>query len=536
MTAGVSNPFNTLNGDAVWTHVQFAFSDSNVSTGDLTAYGANANNATNKAGPAVVFPTFVLPVAIAYNPIYGTNAAGAAMRYAVTKPQKINGVDAGGLPLSRSLYCKVFNGDITNFNDPLFKAANLNKTLQDTTNDTTTRWTTDGVPIRLVGRLDRSGTTDIFTRHLAKVCTGLTTTTNKYAKNAETLPYNPASGVNFSNIRADTGLATGNNNGGNYPNAADTTTTTTALNAVSGDYFGTAITYNGAGPTSAPTGNVGSGLFLVADGSGKLATAINLAPDYVLNGVTLNGKIGYIASDFVAPSQSAPAGNTLFSAALQINGTGTLYAMPSAANGVAAFGAGTSLLLPPQSTTTGAFNTTDTRQVPLPAGGNGNATRDNPIAWTQVLYASANNNLAAPVKGYSITGTTQYFGYTCYATTANRYNVVELLGLTFGKVNKTSANAPFSVNTFKGTGATMLGTFAQSNIGVVPAAWQSAITETFLKKSLQTSNGTPLATFGNGGNGLWLQSKYLLTANDANPAPSAADAQSNAGCTVGTGA
>ena len=34
------------------------------------AYDAGANSATNKAGPPIQFPLYVLPVAVAYNPVY----------------------------------------------------------------------------------------------------------------------------------------------------------------------------------------------------------------------------------------------------------------------------------------------------------------------------------------------------------------------------------------------------------------------------------------------------------------------------------
>ena len=543
VTAGVFNPFVNISGQTPWSHLQFAFADSNISQSDYNPYQANAQT---PAGAAVVFPKYVLPVAIAYNPVYGINANGAEMRFNVAKPQSINGVVSGGLPLSRVAYCGIFNGTIKNWNDGVFKTANLNKTLQDTTNDTATRFNTDGVPIRLVGRLDRSGTTDVFSRHLAAVCgpTVANGGTNAYVTNAESLPYSPASGVNLANIRADTGYSTGNNNGGNYPNASNST-----KNLISGDYFNTttgAITYNGAGPSSSPVGNMGSGLFITANGSGALARAINLAPDYVLstaNGsATLNGKVGYIGADFVVNSASAPTASNqkVFAAALQVNGTGTLYAMPTAANGGLAFGSGTTAILPPQSNSTGAFTGTDTRTVPLwAASGTGVATRDNPLAWTAVLYADPTKTLAAPVKGYPITGTTQFLGYTCYLPT-NRLNVVEFLGLNLGKINKDSGNRAISTNTFKGTGATLLGILAQSNIGVVPAAWQGAITETFLKKSTQkaTVNGASiaLATYGNGGNGLWIQSKYLLTAADIDATPKPTDVQPNPSCTGKTGA
>lgn len=537
-TPNVFNPFVELQGSPVWTRLQYAFSESNMGQGEVNAYNTNA---APVAGPAVVFPKYVLPVAVVYNPVYGINAGGAAMRFNIKKPQNINGIASGGLPLSRAAYCGIFNGAVRNWNDPVFRAANANTDLRDTVNDTATRWAADGVPIRMLGRLDRSGTTDVFSRHLATVCTGQTLPngapiTNVYARNAESLPYNASSGVDLANVRSDTGYATGNNNGGNYPNAGN------GANLVSGTYFNGTTFVEDGGPTGQPNGNQGSGLYITGDGSGRVRDAINLAPDYALNGVRLNGKVGYIGADFVVNALAQPdrASRGLFAAALQVNGTGTVYVMPSAANGALAFGTSSTAILPPQSSATGAFTGTDTRTVPLFASsGTGPATRDNPIAWTAVLYANPANTLAAPVKGYPITGTTQFLGYTCYQP-GNRLNVVEFLGLNLGKITRNSANRQISANTFKGTGATLLGILSQSNVGVVPPAWQSAISETFLKRSTQaaTVNGVriPLATYGNGGNGLWIQSKYLLNAADVDTVVRPTDVAPNPGCAGRAGA
>ncbi|NWP47880.1 hypothetical protein GY986_25895, partial [Escherichia coli] len=77
--------------------------------------------------------------------------------------------------------------------------------------DAVARWNADGVPVRLVGRLDRSGTTDIFTRALAAQC-GSVASGNNYATNAETLPYNRTVTATirpvFDSVRSDTGLQT----------------------------------------------------------------------------------------------------------------------------------------------------------------------------------------------------------------------------------------------------------------------------------------------------------------------------------------
>lgn len=522
--SGVYNPFQTINGDAAWTHLQYAFSDTPISPSDLTAYnnggkttatGTFAGAAAAGAGAAIQFPKYVLPIAIAYNPVYGTNSGGTNMTFNVKAPAKINNVVAGGLKLPTALYCGIFNGTVTNFNDPQFKTANSNTSLQDTVNDTAARWASDGVPVRLVGRLDRSGSTDVFTRHLAAVCGS----GNLYAQNAESLPYNSSSGTDLKNVREDTAYTASPT--GNYPVAGTT-------NLVSNTYFnGSAIVQNNStGPSAQPNGNQGSGLFLVADGGGKVRDAINFAPDYVLNNVKLNGKIGYISADFIKPAPGA----SLFAAQLPVNG-GTTYAMPSAANALLAIGT----ILPPQSNSSGAFTTGDTRTVRDAGGNSVAATRDNPIAWTDVLYQTG-TTLAAPAKGYAITGTTQFYGYTCYANPGNRFNVVEFIALNFGKVTKQDDNTALSANLFKGTSTTGLGILTQANIGVMPTAWQNAISETFLKKSTQTSNGTALSSLGNGGKGLYIASKYVLTAADVDTKPASTDVQPNPVCVSGQGA
>jgi hypothetical protein len=452
-------------------------------------------------------------VAIVYNPVYGKNLSSVDMKLNVKTPVSLklaNGtpVVSGGLRLTRNLYCKIFNGEIVNWNDPAFTPINSKTTLRDTLHDDLTRWNQEGAPVRLVGRLDKSGTTDVFTRHLAAICSGVSTN-NWYTQNAETLPYNSSSGVDLHTIRSDTGYQPGG------PTPAGT------HNLVSGDYFdGTAIQHVN-GPTSTPTqAGAGSpvngvGLYLLGDGGGKVRDAILLPPDFTAaSGYKLNGKVGYIGGDFVINSASvshSPVEKGLFAAQLQVGvtpatGTVTKFAMPTAALATAAFGTGTTLLLPPQSTSTGAYNSTDARQVHLVPSGTGDADRANPVAWTDVLYVTINgNNLAAPLAGYPITGTTQYYGYTCYATPANRYAIEEFLGLNFGKVTKTSTNTAFAPNTFKGPGATSLGIVPQSNIGLVPPSWQTALTETFLKKSTQSSGGGTL-----GSRNLWIQSNFVL--------------------------
>lgn len=476
----VTNQFSpvttNVNPLGTWNTVQFAFADSSITAGDLTSYGANV---ASTGGAAIMIPKYVLPVAVAYNPQYGTNAAGNPMFFRVNAP----GSTFGGIKMGAPLYCGIFNGTIVNWNNASFNTLNGGFTLQDTTNDTSARWSANGVPIRLVGRLDKSGTTDIFTRALATQCSG-----SKYTTNSEILPYdNGASSlVSFIVERSDTGLKPG---GG---------TPAGTVNMVGREYFNTSGTgsiqisaqsaANGSTVSSNPnpaTGN-GSGLYLVANGSGAVARAISFGPDFSTTAnpnVKLNGKVGYIGADFIANSPTGTA--TLHAAALTRTGSAA-PALPTAANAVAAVQS----IRPPQSSTSpndGSYTGTDTRSVRDPAGGaNILATRANPLAWYDVLYSTTGQaSLAAPSSGYPIVGTTQFLGYTCYKPSNTTY-IKEFLDWNFDN-RTTDTGGATRTGIFTSTSTGLL---AASNIGAMPNNWKRAIRETFLQSA--DPNGTDL--------------------------------------------
>jgi len=510
--AGSINPFGT------WTNVQYAFSDSPATQTDLNDYTANANNATNKAGPAIQFPLYVLPVTLAYDPRYGVQTTGGGpvdlnfnLKAAyIAKDSAGNPV--GGMRLSKSLYCKVFNGEVTNFNDPAFKAANGAQDLRSLS-DVATRWTSEGVPIRLVGRVDNSGTTDIFTRHLAAVC-GAYVATNKFDQAAEALPYWTGSTINMTSFRSDSPYFPGSTK--KFSNNTATHNSAT-YQSISGAFFNRTtqaiVTTQGA---EAP------GKFMLADGSSGVRDAIKFAPDKTSTvdaTIKLNGHFGYIGSDFVKPSPGA----VLFSAALQ-EGVGTAYRMPTPTFATTAVGT----ILPPQTTaTTGVFNTSDTRTnsvTGLPV------SRANPLDWTDVLYSNPAKTLANPTTGYPITGTTQFLTYTCFSSIPKRLATAEMLGVTLAKVTKKSDGTALSANTFRGTAIATLGIIPQTGIVGMPAAWTAAISETFLKKSVQASNGTVLGSLN-----LWVQSALPTTLAQTDGIGTN-DVQSNPVCTANTGA
>lgn len=522
VVTGVSNPFNTVGGDNRWSHIQYAFSDAPISAGDLSNYNASGN-AKDFAGAAVQFPLFVLPVAIAYDQQYGTNAAHKAMvfntQYAAAYS---NGSTISSLRLNAAAYCGIFNGSITNWNDPALKALNKKVALFDPTNDTAARWATDGAPIRLVGRLDNSGTTDVFTRHLAAVCsnTGIYTGTNKYINHAESLPYNAATnnGVDFTTVRGDT----------NYKPSSAAAKFAGTTNTITGDYFnGSAIVNIGNGGSAAPTGYTGSGMFIITNGGGNLAKLLTLTDDLnEADGTTLNGKIGYISADFVQPSVDSSGGLVAAQLGVGSGAAPTTFDAPTIKNGLTAFGS----ILPPQSSSTGVYSTSSEDRT-LPAS-DGQATRANPMAWTDVLYttsASQAYSLAAPTVGYPITGTTQFFGYTCYATAGNRQAIAELLGTSLAKIAKDQTGTAIAKGFLNATTAANPGIFDQSNIGILPLAWQTALANTFLSSTSDVNMGaaTPLyitsglvntAAKSSTGTGANKTTTYTLTQPSANPA------------------
>jgi hypothetical protein len=524
-----TNPFQAADGP--WTKVQFAFSETPVSSGDISTYNLNANNATNKAGPAIAVPFFVIPVALPYNPRYGIRTDGEGVKdltFNVKVPAKdAFGVVVGGLRLSKSDYCKIFNGEITNFNHPDLKTRNGNLSLRDL-DDTVGRWDAEGVPIRLVGRLDRSGTTDVFTRHLAAVCDTFVTV-NKFDKAAESLPY-ATGGPDMVPFRADTSY---------FPTNASTSAFAGPVQSISGAFFNRTSDL-----IETTAGGEAAGLFMLADGSSGVEEAIRIegttlkTSTFVDPGVTvtLNGKFGYVAADFVAPTPN----RTLFSAALQ-QGTGATYVAPLAIQGTKAVGT----ILPPQSTVgSGAFNVNDPRPV----------SRANPVDWAGVLYSNPAATLANPTVGYPITAASSLFTYTCWETTGKQLGMGQFMGTLFGKVTKKSDGTTLSANTFKGTSTASFGILSKSNTGLVPAGWQTAITETFLKKSTQKStiaagpsagtvvtlgtlNADP-AQVATAGNGLWIQSFAPTKTADFDGINSGANKEvaGNPICTIGTGA
>ncbi|MCI3178654.1 hypothetical protein C5708_00130 [Caulobacter sp. CCUG 60055] len=122
-------------------------------------------NPGERYGALVQFPVAIVPIAITYNVPGSTNS----------------------IKLDTAAYCKIFNGQITDWNDAAITALNGGSVTGGSS-----------LPIKLVGRVDSSGATSIFTRHLAAVCGGLVTT-NNYSAGTATLPASIVSSFTLGN-------------------------------------------------------------------------------------------------------------------------------------------------------------------------------------------------------------------------------------------------------------------------------------------------------------------------------------------------
>lgn len=420
-------------------HVQYALSDSAITAANLTDYTNLA--VPNGTGAAIQIPFYVLPIALPYSPVYGkrdTATGTVPLSYNVKASfvqKATDGVTVtGGLHLKRTTYCAILNGTITNWNDAALTADNGGQSLRDA-NDDLTRWNTAGVPIKLVGRSDNSGTTNIFTRHLAIACPG----------------------TDYSGLGGTDQL----------PSARK----------------GTAVYDQNTGALISGTETAGK--FGLSAGNAGVAAAIGqtiAAPAAGSGSTNLGGYFGYAGADFVIPATLGTTVPVLYSANLQ-QGATTTFKMPTPTNATAAFG---TTFLPPQSTTAGKYTLTPA------AGSQGN--RNDPLAWA--LAQGATTGLANPAIGYPIVGTTNLLIYTCYSTPEKRSAIVALAAQQFGffKTSKLGTLFPAALvnSTAKGANGLQIGVLSQNGISNMPASWKTAIWETFFTKTVTGANPSTL--------------------------------------------
>jgi len=450
-----------------WPTVHYAASDLSLSSADLDVYdngGTNIptpNKATNiqgsnnpsgtianplaNYGPLVQYPLLIAPVALAYSPIYEevfnttTNAISTYRFHLpfvhVTVGSKT--VAVYELKLTAKVYCEIFNGYITDWNDSRVAALNSYtapaggttvggvtyaagatvSTLEDASDPTPAA--SFSVPIELVGRSDSSGTSGIFSRHLQAECP-------KVLPEGETNKIVAGSTLPASQIRGTT------------------------------------------------TGGPGSGLFTVENGSGAVASYIAFVKPTATSTTSISGRIGYLGPDYVNPYSASATG--LYPAMLQnnfdtANAGENVYVLPSPTSATKAFGAVT----PPETDVHGGY---------VPATGT-QPRRNQPYAWTEPLaatspLATAGDTLAG---AYPMTGTSNLLAYTCYkdlhSGSVNNVGVQLNQFLTWysesGTVIATASSGP--------------GILALRGFANLPAAWRIAVRQTFLVPTTTNAGG-----------------------------------------------
>jgi ABC-type phosphate transport system substrate-binding protein len=250
-------------------------------------------------GALVQFPIALTPIALAYDPIYKkVNNAGTITSYSL-KVDPSFARSNGGLRLDATTYCKIVNGQVTNWNDPAITTLNNNTSLKDPADPDVF-----DVPIELVGQRDSSGATQIASRHFYAACGDSANPNNK-----------------FFNV-----------------NGSSTLPATAQGNPVGG----------------APV----PGKFTLANGANGVAAYASFSDAPAVGKTIVRGRLAYVGASFTLPAAAANGlPYTLYTASLK-NAAGS-YQAPTSSAATNAFASNR----PPQTRTpgvTGAYDTTQT--------------------------------------------------------------------------------------------------------------------------------------------------------------------------------
>lgn len=343
--------------------VDYANAETAMLEADVTAYNSGGSDPATgltfggAGNPPVPYPLYghmiqipllITPVDIAYDSVYKKVRATKTL----IKSYHFNVVQgarsSGGLVLDAATYCAIFNGQITNWNQ-IPVALNGGTSLQDP-NDTGPF----SVPLVMVGRSDSSGTTSVFTRHLAAQCPSV------------------ISGALITQFNSSISAAA-----------------PTIYNA----------SWNKANPNFGPSSGVTDvpGKYTGASGSDGVADYIEFDPNNVpaapVGSTVVQGRIGYVGPDFVLPYVTETGNNTfgLDSASLvRVGQPDSTAIAPTGATAKLAFG---SNIKPPANKTTAS----------------------DPTNWVQSPLDTAPIAIPANIKAYPIVGTSNLLSYTCYA-------------------------------------------------------------------------------------------------------------------------
>ncbi len=195
-----------ISGLAEYGAAQYAFSDNAMADADIGVYNFGTGVSYTPPNSRPVVTTAATYQGLQFGA--GATAIPAPLYGALVQfPVTIDPVDlaynssgltglSGTLVLDRDAYCKIFTGGITDWSSS--ELATLNG-LSGSGSDTLTGTAANGSahPIEVVVRSDSSGTSSIFTRHLARVCDGVLggTANNPYKAGVTTFPAALTTGI-----------------------------------------------------------------------------------------------------------------------------------------------------------------------------------------------------------------------------------------------------------------------------------------------------------------------------------------------------
>jgi ABC-type phosphate transport system substrate-binding protein len=399
---------------------------------------------------SVQFPALIAPVNIGFDPIYrkwNSPTGLQEFRLRIQNPRTVvdsngNTITTGGIRLTPSAYCRLFHGTIVNWNDAQLRSPAIvgNPTTFRDGLDLTQTNANFSAPIQIVGRSDASGTTSIFTRHLAAACDAFVAV-NEYGTTGSTsLPGTRVSGAVWNRT---TQTLSGAEVVGRF--------TVSAGNEGVADY----VDFR-AVPTAA-LNDVGRGFTFQA--------GVNAAD------VLTQARIGYFGPDYVLPGVLTTQTNTF----------GLTTADLFNANGVS--------IAPTPTAARLAYEL-----VPVIAG----ADRQNPARWVLPLGENLDfdqngdgllndrNPLANPFsatdpsfRAYPMVGTTNLLTYTCFSAGSARS---ALLRFFQEYLRRSSLNSNNLVND-PGEGL-----LDSAGLSPLPNGWQNAIRTVFFTTALNSGN------------------------------------------------